>query len=187
MSKYSLLFEADEYKVIGPLRFPIYDNFSPGETRAYNKLNKEFAGSSYASMTLASKISRDNQIKPAQAMAIISSISDPANQDYLFRYADDIRNLSDSVVGEDEQKAAFVTLFIQLRGQVKVDGTYESASDWETEDTDRVPGNLINDIYDFMVKEKNGGQVPLEVTPEPPAAPEEPSPNKRRLTSSSAT
>jgi hypothetical protein len=157
MSKYSILFEADEYHEIGAFRFPVYHDFTPGENKRWDKLNKEHAGSTYRSMQLAQRIARDHKIKASDALKILSNISADENQDYLFEYAEEVQALSDGVLNAEEQKANFVTLFMQIRGEACMPQTgWVKTKDWTSEDTDEMPGALIRDIYEFIMWERNG-------------------------------
>lgn len=158
MSKYSLLFEADSYQEIGPFRFPVYHDFTPGETKGFDKIGKEHANSTYYSMRLAQRIGKEHNMKPSQALKILGNITDEANQDYLFEYAEDVQNLSDSVLSQDEQIAQYVTLFMQMRGEVKLPGSdmWERTSDWTSEDTDKIPGSVIKQIHQLIEWERTG-------------------------------
>jgi hypothetical protein len=157
MSKYSILFEADEYHEIGAFRFPVYHDFTPGETKRFDKLNKEHASSTYRSMQLAQKIAKDHKIKASEALQILSNISADENQDYLFEYAEDVQALSDGVLSAEEQRANFVTLFMQMRGQAQMpESGWTPTTDWTDEDTDAMPGALIRQIYEFIMWERNG-------------------------------
>lgn len=182
MSKYSLLFETDEYREIGPFRFPVYHDFTPGENRAFDKLNKEFARGTYNSMSLAKRMAQDHGIKPTEALKILGSISSEENQEYLFEYAEEVQDLADGVLNENEQRARVVTFFMQRRGEVCLDGEWERASDWTQEDTDKIPGQMIREIYDFIMAERNGDdKAGKEQTPSPTETP------KRRMTTSSTS
>ena len=41
MSKYSILFEGDDFREIGPFRFPIFEDLTPGESRRMEELSKQ--------------------------------------------------------------------------------------------------------------------------------------------------
>lgn len=157
MSKYSILFEAEEYHEIGSFRFPIYHDLTPGETKRFNKLNKEHASSTYKSMQLAQKIAKDHSIKPSEALTILSNISSDENQDYLFEYAAEVQALSDGVLTADEQRDNIVTAFMQMRGEANMpESGWTRTTDWTSEDTDGMPGPLIKQIHEFINWERNG-------------------------------
>lgn len=158
MSKYSILFEAEEHHVIGPFRFAVYKDFTPGETKAFNKLNKQHASSTYQSMQLAQRIAKEHKIKPSEALKILGNISDDSNQDYLFEYAEEVQALSDSVLNDTEQRAAYVTLFMQMRGEARMpgDAVWIRTTDWSESDTDSMPGQLITEISEFINWERYG-------------------------------
>lgn len=158
MSNYSILFEADEYREVGPFRFPIYHDFTPGESRAYEKLQKSFASGTYTSMQLASRIAEENNIEPEAALQILGSISANENQKYLFKYAEDVQKLTDGMLSQDEQNALAVTFFMQMRGEVRdpESGEWVRTDQWSEEDTDQVPGKLIREIHQLLLWERNG-------------------------------
>jgi hypothetical protein len=183
MSKYSILFEADEYYEIGAFRFPVYHDVTPGENRSFNKLNKEHASSTYRSMQLAQKIAKDHKIKASEALKILSNISAEDNQDYLFEYAEEVQALSDGVLSADEQRANFVTLFMQMRGEAQLpDQGWVRTTDWTDADTDEMPGALIRQIHEFIMWERNGW--PSEGKESEPT-PNSPSPKKTSTSTSS--
>lgn len=177
MSKYSLLFEADTYYEISPFRFPVYKDFTPGETKGFDKLNKNHAASTYSSMKLAQRIAKEHKLKPGQALKILGNISDEANQDYLFEYAEDVQALSDAMTSQDEQTAQYVTLFMQMRGEVRLPGSdeWQKTHDWTSSDTDQVPGSLLKRIYEFINWERYGwpeeGNEKLKVIDVTPKSP----------------
>lgn len=160
MGKYSVLFEADEYRQIGPFRFPVYKDFTPGESREFERLNKSFARGTYASMQLASRIAKEHNMKPSQALEILGQISAPENQDYLFEYAEAVQGLADGVITEEEKTAQLVTFFLQKRGELQEDGVWHRISDWSADDTDSIPGQIIREIHEFMMWERNGWPTP---------------------------
>ena len=53
MSKYSILFEAERFHEIGPFRFPVYEDLTPGEAKRIEAMNKLQSKSTYKSMRLA--------------------------------------------------------------------------------------------------------------------------------------
>jgi hypothetical protein len=157
MSKYSILFEPEEYHQIGSFRFPVFHDLTPGESKRLNKINKENASSTYRSMQLAQKIATDHKIKPSEALKILSSISSDENQDYLFQYAEEVQTLSDGVMTADEQRDTIVTAFMQMRGEADMPGEgWVRTTDWTSEDTDSMPGPLINEIHTFINWERHG-------------------------------
>lgn len=156
--------------MVGPFRFPVYRDFTPGENKMFDKLSKQHASSTYKSMQLAQRIAKENNIKPSEALKILSNISSEENQDYLFQYAEEVQTLSDSVLSEREQRAAFVTLFMQMRGEVRMPDmdAWVRATDWSEEDTDAMPGKLIEEVSQFINWERYGwpqeGKAPEEST-----------------------
>lgn len=158
MSKYSVLFEADSYHEIGPFRFPVYHDFTPGESRAYEKLNKEFASGTYKSMQLARRIADENNMKPQEALKILGNISAEENQEYLFKYTEDVQSLADGVLSQAEQQAKVVTFFMKERGQVRDPETEEwiRTEEWTDEDTDKIPQKIVGEIYQLLMWERNG-------------------------------
>lgn len=172
MSKYSILFEAEDFREIGPFRFPIFEDLTPGESRRMEELSKQNSKSTYESMKLARKIAYDHELKINDALAVLQNIGQDENQNYLFQYAEEVEKLTNASLSELEQKIKFVTIFMQFRGQVKLPPSDEWArtSDWVEEDTEALTKKRLNQIYELLLWERDGWPKAL---PEGKSAPAE--------------
>ena len=176
MSKYSILFEADKFHTIGPFRFPILEDLTPGESRQMELINKKQSKNTYKSMKLAQKIARDNKLKIKDALDVLSNIAIEENQEYLFKYADDVEELTNDSLSELDMKVEHVTIFMRYRGQVKLppSDTWEATTDWTLEDTDALTSKRLNQIFNLITWERDGwpkedegkeGAITVQATP----------------------
>lgn len=158
MSKYSVLFEADRFHIVGPFRFPIFEDLTPGEGRKMEDLAKRNSKNVYESMKLARKIANDHKVKVKEALTILENIGSPEYQDYLFEYADDVEKLTNHSLSELEQKIEYVTIFMRFRGQVKLrpDDDWTRTTDWEVDDTEALTKKRLNQIYQLIIWERDG-------------------------------
>lgn len=169
MSKYSILFEAEKYYLIGPFRFPIFEDLTPGESRGMELINKRQSKNTYKSMKLAQKIAKDNKMKIREALDVLSNIATENNQEYLFKYADDVEELTNESLSELELKVEYVTIFMRYRGQVKLPPSeeWQPTTDWSTEDTEALTSKRLNEIFNLITWERDGwpqegNETPLE-------------------------
>lgn len=161
MSKYSsILFGADNYEEIGPFRFPVWGELVPGEIRSFEKIAKRQSRSTFKSLHLASKIAAERGITEDEAIELMSTLTLEENKDLLYKYAEDLDDIQETSMSDWELKISYVTAFMQYRGEVKMPGReqYQQTKDWTTEDTEKTPKTLIQQIYDFCMKERDGKQ-----------------------------
>lgn len=162
MSKYSILFEGDGYQEIGPFRFPIFEDLTPGESRRMEELSKQNSKSTYESMKLARRIAKDHKLSIKEALDVLQNIGADENQAYLFEYAEEVERLTNSSLSELEQKIKHVTIFMRFRGQVKLPGSadWSPTTDWEEADTECLTKKRLNQIYELLLKERDGWPLP---------------------------
>lgn len=158
MSKYSILFEGDDFREIGPFRFPIFEDLTPGESRRMEELSKQNSKATYESMKLARKIAIEHGLEINDALKVLENIGQRDNQDYLFQYAEDVEKLTNTSFSELEHKIKFVTIFMQFRGQVKLPPSDEwvRTSDWVEADTEALTKKRLNQIYELLLWERDG-------------------------------
>ena len=159
MSRYAgLLFTADEYWPIGPFRFPIYKDLVPGEAKGIEALAREQSKGTYASLKLAQRIAADKQIPVKEAVEMMSNANVEENQELLYAYAEDLEALTNAGVSQTTQFAAFATLAIKYRGEVKLpkEKNWKKTDDWTDEDTNQIPTKMLKDIYQFVLWERDG-------------------------------
>lgn len=168
MSKYaSLLFPADKYHVIGPFRFPVYNDLVPGEAKQIEAISRKQSRSTFASIKLAQRIAKDKGITTKEAIDLLGSTNEE-HQDILYDYAVELEDLQKNSIGAVEQQVAFVTLFMQYRAEVKLPKAkdWQRLDDWTESDTEAMPSKLMEEVFRMIGWERDGW-------PEPEGKPEE--------------
>lgn len=172
MSKYSILFEADRFHEIGPFRFPVYEDLTPGEAKGAEQINKKQSKSTYKSMRLAQKVAQDRKISLKEALTLLGNLAAEENQDLFFKFAEEVEALSEDSLTVTEQKIAFVTLFLKYRGETKLppSSSWTKTKDWTETDTESMPSKLLDGVFDLFMWERDGwpvegNEVPEEATP----------------------
>lgn len=159
MSKYTgLLFAAEEYWPIGPFRFPIYKDLVPGEAKGIEAVARQQSKSTYASLKLAQRIAKDKGIGVKEAVDLMSTANSDDNQELLYSYAEELENLTNSGISQVEQMTGFATLCLKYRGEVKLPRAKEwtKTDDWTPEDTNQIPTKILEQIYNFVLWERDG-------------------------------
>lgn len=159
MSKYTgLLFAAEEYWPIGPFRFPIYKDLVPGEAKGIEAVARQQSKSTYASLKLAQRIAKDKGIGVKEAVDMMSTANSDDNQELLYSYAEELENLTNSGISQVEQMTGFATLCLKYRGEVKLPRAKEwtKTDDWTPEDTNQIPTKILEQIYNFVLWERDG-------------------------------
>lgn len=177
MSKYaSLLFSPDKYHEIGPFRFPIYNDLVPGEAKCIEEASRQQSKSTYNSIKLAQRIAKDKGITTKEAVDLLSNAAED-NEQLLYDYAADLEELQASGMSAVAQQVAFVTVFMQYRGEAKLPDSQEwqKLSDWTEADTEAIPGRMVKQIFDLITWERDGWP-----SPEGNVQEEEPKPAPRR-------
>ena len=158
MSKYaSLLFSPEEYHAIGPFRFPIYHDLVPGEAKGIEAVSRKQSKSTFRSIKLAQRISKDRGISTKEAIALLSDLNED-NQDILYDYAPELEEMQRDSAGAVEQQVALVTLFMRYRGEAKLprQKDWQKLSDWTEEDTEAIPTRLMEEIFELLTWERDG-------------------------------
>lgn len=162
MSKYaSLLFSPDTYHEIGPFRFPVYHDLVPGEAKGIEAISRKQSRSTFASIKLAQRIAKDKGISTKEAIELLGK-TDEANQDLLYDYAAELEELQRNTVGAVETQIAFVTLFMQFRGEVKLPKAkdWQRVEDWSETDTEAMPSKVLEEIFRLISWERDGWPEP---------------------------
>jgi hypothetical protein len=156
MSYQGLLFPADSYHNIGPFRFPVYHDLYPNESRPMRTFEKEQAKASLDVMKLAKKIAKDKQITPKAAFEALRGDGD--QQELIFEYAEEVQELQNDTPEEVDKIAAFVTILMQTRGEVKLtpEADYIRTPDWQASDTEQIPLKMQKEINEFIEWERSG-------------------------------
>ena len=164
MSKYaSLLFAPEEYHEIGPFRFPVYHDLVPGEAKKMDEVTRQSSQTTFKSIRVAKNIAERKGITTKEAVNLLSEIGQGEDtEDMVYEYAQDLEELNRDSISEIEVKITFVTLFMQYRGEVQLNGKkkWEKLNDWEQEDTESMPAKLLDEIYQLIGWERDGWPAP---------------------------
>lgn len=157
MSKYSsLLFKPEEYHEVGPFRFPIYHDLVPGEARGIDAYSRQQSKVTFKSIKLAQRIAKDKDISTKEAIDLLGKVGD-ADNEFVYEYAQELDELQSEGASAVEQRIAFVTLFMRYRGEAKIDGkNWQQLRDWTEQDTEDMPGGLLDRIFDVVLWERDG-------------------------------
>jgi hypothetical protein len=183
MSKYaSLLFKPEEYREVGPFRFPIYHDLVPGEAKGIEAIARQQSKHTFRSIKLAQRIAKDKEITVKEAVELLSGSEDGDSQELLLNYAAELEEMQANSLGANEQQIAYVTLFMQYRAEAKLPGATEWAQlrDWSQDDTEGMPSALMAEIFTLIMWERDGW-------PEPGAAGKDPEASSTTPTSSDSS
>lgn len=171
MSKYSVLFESDRYREVGPFRFPIYEDLTPGERISAEALNKKESKSTYKSIKIAQKIAAERKISDKEGLELLGKLGEPENEDLFFKYAEELQALSSESLSPTEQKVAYVTLFMKYRGETRLPPSknWTRTQDWTDTDTAVIPGKILDEIFQLFLWERDGWPVEGNEAPKEPA------------------
>jgi hypothetical protein len=176
MAKYTgVLFTAEQYHEIGPFRFPIFKDLTPGEIKAISAIEKASAQVQLGSMELARKIAKENSITNKQALEVLSNASAPENEELIYSYLPELTKLNEAAEDDIDTLVKYGTVLMQYRGEVKLPGedAYTKTTDWTTEDTEGVHRGVLEAMRQFILWERDGwpnsegtvGNEPATTTP----------------------
>lgn len=157
MSKYaSLLFSPEKYHEIGPFRFPVYHDLNPGEIEAIDKANRQQSKNAFKSIKLAQRIAADRGVSVKEAVELLKRVGEDEVEDIMYTYGEELEELQDTNLSPVTQQVLYVTVFMQYRGQVKLDDEWKPCPDWTEDDTRRTPGKLLQQIFELITWERDG-------------------------------
>ncbi len=157
MSKYaSILFTPNEYHSIGPFRFPIYKDLTPGESKGIEEITRKQSKTTFKSIKLAQQIAKDKEITTKEAIDLMGSIGDDDKENLALDYAEQLEQLQGDNVGAVEQQCEFVTLVMRYRGEAKLKKSWDKLSDWSMDDTEAMPTKLLEEVFQFILWERDG-------------------------------
>ena len=157
MSKYSsILFAPEKFHEIGPFRFPIYNDLTPGESKGIEAISRKQSKQTFKSIKLAQQIAKDKKISTQQAIDLMSNLGDDDSQDLAIKYADQLEQLQSDGISAVEQQIDFVTLVMQYRGEAKIKGRWQQLDDWAEDDTQSMPTKLLEQVFEFIIWERDG-------------------------------
>lgn len=157
MTNPATLFSPETFHDIGPFRFPVYHDLTPAESRAINAALKQQASTSSSTIGLARRIGQEKGIPTKEAMERLRNLQAPENEEILYDYLDEINGLNE---GSDvaETRNNICTIVMQMRGLLKDPntGSYDRTPDWGSEDTDVVPSKFLDEIFQYIMWERDG-------------------------------
>ena len=157
MSKYaSILFAPEKFHEIGPFRFPIYNDLTPGESKGIEIITRKQSKQTFKSIKLAQQIAKDKKISTKQAIEMMSNLGDDDSEDLAIRYSDQLEQLQTEGVSAVEQQIDFVSLVMQYRGEAKIRGKWQRLDDWTEDDTQSMPTKLLEQVFEFIIWERDG-------------------------------
>ena len=157
MSKYSsILFAPEKFHEIGPFRFPIYNDLTPGESKGIEAISRKQSKQTFKSIKLAQQIAKDKKISTQEAIDLMSNLGDDDSQDLAIRYADQLEQLQSDGISAVEQQIDFVSLVMKFRGEAKIKGKWQRLDDWGEDDTQSMPTKLLEQVFEFIIWERDG-------------------------------
>lgn len=160
------LFGEVEYYQIGPFPFVKEGCLLIDELRWFDKQNTRKLTGVKAVLEIAAKIADTEKIGEAKALAIINDLESQENQIYALKYVDEIYKIQDSQYTELDYKQDVCMMLLNSR----VDKTFfiehkdalHSKYGMEIDSSatvtslgNRFPESIMDDIFSFMVNEKN--------------------------------
>lgn len=164
MSKYAtLLFAPETYHEVGPFRFPVYHDLVPGEAKKMDEVTRQSSQTTFKSIRVAKNIAARKGITTKEAVNLLAEIGQGGDtEEMIYEYAQDLEELNKDTVSDIEVKIIFVTLFMQYRAEVQLNGKkkWEKLNDWETEDTEAMPSKLLDQVFELITWERDGWPTP---------------------------
>lgn len=155
MSKYSgfFLLSTPEYEQIGDrLRLRKYGSWLVEEAWLREEQNKKRAQFTLRAIRLAKKIAQEKNISEEEAFQLLQGDS-PDKSDMLGEFAEETVDLMAAMPSARDQFEQLVTLFFRNRGEVFDGKKWQSTSDWENEDTCKLPQALLEKVEAFLAME----------------------------------
>ena len=157
MSKYaSILFAPEKFHEIGPFRFPIFNDLTPGESKGIEAISRKQSKQTFKSIKLAQQIAKDTNITTKEAIAMMSNLGEDDSEDLALLYSDQLEQLQSEGVSAVEQQIDFVTLVMRYRGEAKIKNKWQQLDDWTEEDTQSMPTKLLEQVFEFILWERDG-------------------------------
>lgn len=155
MSKYSdffLLGDAEYQNVTEKLRLRKYGSWLAQEAWTREEQSKKKAQLSLKSVYLARQIAADKQIPEEEAFAALQ-MQGGRGVEIFNEYKGQIEEIMELTPSGREQFEDLVTVFFRNRGQALIGKKWQETSDWEKEDTRKLPQDLLKKIQVFMAEE----------------------------------
>lgn len=160
MSKYSdfFLLSSPEYcELNGKLRLRSYKSWLAEEVWCRETQNKKKAKFSLEVIRLARKIAKAKNIGEDEAFQLLQVNGDDRNE--IFKdFGEELNEVMELSPSSREQFEELVTLFFKNRGEVLDGKKWIATSDWNNEDTQKLPSPILIAIEKFMAEEESYGE-----------------------------
>ena len=155
MSKYSdfFLLSSPEYAEIGEkLRLRRYGSWLAEEAWLREEQNKKRAQFTLKTIQLARHIAKSKDISEEEAFQLLQGDT-PERAEVLSEFSEETSRLMSLVPSGREQFEDLVTMFFRNRGEVFDGKKWRSTDEWEKDDTNKLPQELLQQVESFMAKE----------------------------------
>jgi hypothetical protein len=160
MSKYSdfFLLSSPEYQEIGEkLRLRKYGSWLAEEAWLREEQNKKRAQFTLKTIQLARNIAKVKDIPEEEAFQLLQGDT-PERAEVLSEFSEDTSRLMSLVPSGREQFEELVTMFFRNRGEVFDGKKWRSTDEWEKDDTNKLPQDLLQEVEGFMAQEDSALQ-----------------------------
>ena len=164
MSKYSeffLLSSAKYCELNEKLRLRSYKSWLAEEVWCREAQGKKKAKFTLEVIRLARKIAKAKGIQEDEAFQLLQAGGED-REDLLKEFGDEVNGIMDLAPSNREQFEELVTLFFKNRGEVMEGKKWISTSDWNDEDTQKLPATVLTAIEQFMADEEINGEETVE-------------------------
>ncbi len=175
-TRYASIF-GNQYKEIGPFRFPVLKSLTAAERQLLQDLQRENAENGLTLFTLAERIRKEKGLSLSEAVDLIQQ-PNPEQSEMLQGYSAELLVILKNATSAATVKSRLVTVCLATRGEfLNEGGAWETTSDWHEGLTKSLPEGLIDQIHEFLMIEQNGGK-PLKSQPQTQAPQVETRPSK---------
>lgn len=154
MSKYSEFFligNASHVEIGENLRLRKYGSWLAEEAWLRDKYSQKRAQFTLRAISFAKKIASEKNIEVDEAFNLLQSAGE--NQSVFSDYAEETQSLMQAMPSSKEQTEDLVTVFFRNRGEVLQGKKWVTTSDWDKEDTSKLPKILLDKVELFMAEE----------------------------------
>jgi hypothetical protein len=155
MSKYSdfFLLSSPEYTEIGDkLRLRKYGSWLAEEAWIREEQNKKRSQFTLKTIQLARNIAKVKGIPEEEAFQLLQEET-PERGEVLSEFPEDTSRLMSLMPSGREQFENLVTMFFRNRGEVFDGKKWRPTDEWDKDDTNKLPQDLLQQVEGFMAKE----------------------------------
>lgn len=161
MSSKELLFKTfgESYELIGKLRFRRFRDLLSAEAAGIERLERETMQFQLQGLLLARKISEAKGIPVMEVLNSMQGIgkADDVEQSLILAdYAEEMQMMIAMMPSQTRLEDELVTIAIQSRAEIRVDGAWQRIDDWDLADSQRLPTKFKAQISEFIRREQAG-------------------------------